>query len=80
VERMEESLAGLSRVLGVRLAEALPHANVGAENASANPGAFRVVEREVLTQEIVAELRARTALDQVIYEACCARLTAWRIS
>jgi hypothetical protein len=76
VERIPESLAGLSKVLGVRLGGSLPKTNVGAHNAASNPEAFRPVEREAVTPEIEAELRKRTYLDQIIYDACCARLDA----
>ena len=69
VERMPETLAGLSRVLGLDLGECLPVVNSGSA----------AVAREAVTPEITAALGDLTRLDQVIYENCCRRLDESRV-
>ncbi len=73
IERMEESLAGLSASLGAPLLE-LQADNISEANASARPGLFRPVEQATITPEIAIELDRLTSLDRVIYAECLARL------
>jgi hypothetical protein len=68
VERMEESLAGLSAALGTSIV--VKQENKGETNARERPDLFRAADPVVVTPEIELELDRLTRLDRVIYEEC----------
>ena len=73
VERMEESVAGLSAAIGATLSSPRRE-NISDANVASTPGVFRRVEPVDVTPAVAAELDRLTSLDRVIYAECLARL------
>ena len=72
VERMEDSVRGLSAAIGTALS--VSRDNAVDANAAARPGVFRAVSTTPVTPEIAGELERLTSLDRIVYRAALRRL------
>jgi hypothetical protein len=72
VERMEDSVRGLSAAIGTALSVSRDNASEG--NAAVRPGVFRAVGSTPVTPEVADELDRLTSLDRVVYRAALRRL------
>ena len=75
-EHMDDSLALLSRVLGIDLPPRLPLLNDLAGNRRDRPTDFRTVPPATITPAAESALAGLTRLDRLVYEAARARLGA----
>jgi hypothetical protein len=79
-ERMDESMARFSALIGAPAPARAVHANTAETNPADPSGWFRGVSRTALTPEIEAELDRLTGLDQVLYAEALAHFNGVPVS